>query len=104
KHFLGRAGTFDGDSIIEIILAQPATARFMAGKLARFFAADEPDPALVDGLAAALRETRFQFKPALAALFQSQAFYAPPAIGAQIKSPVQLLVGAWRQLRAAVPE
>lgn len=104
KTFLGRTGNLDGDDIIETILAQPVTARFMAGKLCRFFASEEPDPALVEGLAGVLRENNYQLKPALAALFRSRAFYAPEVIGTQIKSPVQLLVGAWRQLRVSFRE
>src|SRR5262249_50355651 len=60
KSFLGRQGNFGGDEIIDILLEQPATPRFMARKLARFFVIEEPDGELVDGLAALLRENRFQ--------------------------------------------
>jgi uncharacterized protein (DUF1800 family) len=102
KQFLGRRGNWNGDDIIEIVLEQPVTARFIAGKLVRFFVSDEPDPALVDDLATTLRQNNYQFKPAMRALFRSQGFYDPAVIGGQIKSPVQLVVGAWRQLRAEI--
>jgi uncharacterized protein (DUF1800 family) len=104
KKFLGRTGNLNGDDVIDVILEQPVTARFMAQKLCRFFVAEDPDRDLVEGLAAVLRENNYQSRPALAALFRSRAFYAPQVIGSQIKSPVQLVVGAWRHLRAEIQD
>ncbi len=57
KQFLGRTGNLDGDNIIDIILEQPACARYIARKLWTFFASENPSPALVDALAATLRQT-----------------------------------------------
>lgn len=102
KTFLGRTANLDGDGIIEIVLEQPVTARFIARKLCRFFVAEEPAAELVEGLAGILRDSSYQIRPAMSALLRSRAFYAPEAIGTQIKSPVQLVVGAWRQLRAQI--
>ena len=41
KEFLGHRGRFNGEEIIEIIVRQPATARFIARHLYNFFVADE---------------------------------------------------------------
>ena len=41
KTFLGHRGNFNGDDIIDIIVRQPATARFVARHLYNFFVADE---------------------------------------------------------------
>ena len=41
KTFLGEEGRFDGEEIIDIIVRQPATARFVARHLYNFFVADE---------------------------------------------------------------
>ena len=41
KTFLGHTGRFNGDDIIDIIVRQPATARFLARHLYNFFVADE---------------------------------------------------------------
>ena len=41
KTFLGRTGPLDGEDIIDIILAQPVTAEFVAAKLYRFFVREE---------------------------------------------------------------
>ena len=41
KTFLGRTGNFNGEDIINIILEEPATARFMCRHLYNFFVADD---------------------------------------------------------------
>ena len=41
KTFLGEEGRFDGGEIIDIVVRQPATARFVARHLYNFFVADE---------------------------------------------------------------
>jgi len=41
KTFLGHTGNFNGEEIVDIILAQPATANFIARHLYSFFVADE---------------------------------------------------------------
>ena len=42
KTFLGYTGNFNGEDIVDIIVDHPATARFLARHLYRFFVADEP--------------------------------------------------------------
>jgi uncharacterized protein (DUF1800 family) len=41
KSFLGETGRFNGEDIIDIVVRQPATARFFARRLYDFFVADE---------------------------------------------------------------
>ena len=43
-------GNFNGDDIIDIILATPGCARFIGSKLFRFFAYEEVDDKLAEGL------------------------------------------------------
>ena len=42
KTFLGNTGRFNGEDIIDILVKQPATSRFLARHLYNFFVADEP--------------------------------------------------------------
>lgn len=103
KRFLGHRGDFDGAQIVRIILEQPTCPEFICGKLARFFLGeDRQQPELVAGLAEVMRRSDYQMKPVLETLFRSHAFYADDVIGSQIKSPVQLVAGAVKQLRAEV--
>jgi uncharacterized protein (DUF1800 family) len=104
KTFLGRTGPWDGADIMRIILASPATPRWIAGKLAKFFVAPTPDPGLVEAMAQELYAGGYEIAPVLRALFRSQAFYEPAVVHAQIKSPVEFIIGAVRHLGVAAPD
>lgn len=98
KSFLGRTGNFDGEDIINIIMEQPVTAEYIAGKLYRFFVREELSPAVQTQLGTVLRDADYEIAPLLEALFLSRDFYSNPSVGTQIKSPVQLAVSAYRSL------
>lgn len=92
KTFLGRTGEFDGWDILDIIFDQPVTAEFIVTQLWTYFAYENPEPAIVDNLAATLREYNYDIAPVLEQIFLSRAFYSDKAMGTQIKSPAQFLV------------
>lgn len=98
KTFLGHTGDLQPVDIIDIILEQPATAEYMARKLWTFFAYEDPEPPIVQALAKVLRDSGYAFKPALTAMFTSDAFYSDRARFTHIKSPVELMVGTMRML------
>ncbi len=111
KTILGRQGTLDGDEFVAAILEQKACSRFITRKLYRYFVADVPDddgaldPAtrsVITGLAGALATGNYNLKPMLRRLFLSEHFYDAAIMGQQIKSPVQLTVGAVRSLDTPV--
>ncbi|HEX4522491.1 MAG TPA: DUF1800 domain-containing protein [Casimicrobiaceae bacterium] len=97
KTVLGRTGNFDGDDVIDILLAQPSTAEFVSRKLWREFVSPDPDAAEVKRIAARFRESGYDIKTALYALLTSDAFYARENRGTLVKSPVDLVVGSVRQ-------
>jgi uncharacterized protein (DUF1800 family) len=98
KTFLGKTGKYDGDDVIGIILEQPAASRHLARKLIRYFVCEDPPAELVEAFSAVIRDNKFELKPSLRMLFKSEAFYAPAARYALIKSPVELVVGTFRLL------
>ena len=51
KSFLGHSGPFNGGDIVDIIVKQPATARFISRHLYTFFVADEPPRRAVEDVA-----------------------------------------------------
>jgi len=104
KTFFGRRGNFDGDDVIEIILQHPACAKYISGKLFRWFAYDDVEAPVVENLAAILRENKWDMRPLLRTILTSEAFYSEPAIGTQIKCPVQLVVGTIRLLNLDMPQ
>lgn len=98
KEFLGRHGNFDGVQIIDIIMAQDATADYIAGKLYRYFVRQDLSPALQGQLGDVLRNANYEIAPLLETIFLSQDFYSNASMGTQIKSPVQLAVSTYRKL------
>jgi uncharacterized protein (DUF1800 family) len=103
KVVLGRSGRLGLKEVLEQILAQPQADRFIAGKLWTFFAGANPAPELVEPLAAEFRAAGREFRPFLRTMFCCQEFYADTVVRAQIKSPVQFLVMAVRQLERDLP-
>lgn len=115
KEILGSRGNLDGDDFVDAILAKQQCSEFIARRLYNFFVADvppderggaktlpKPQQAALQGLANTLKSNRYNLKPMLRQLFLSEHFYSPAFMGQQIKSPVQLVVGAARSLLVPV--
>jgi hypothetical protein len=98
KTFLGRTGNFDGVDVLKIIFEQPVTAEYLAGKIYRFLVRDELSPALRQRLGAVLRDSHYDVKPLLTAIFSSKDFYSAASYGGHIKGPVEHLIAMLKQL------
>ena len=98
KQFLGRSGRFDGVEIIDLILAEDATANFIASKLYRHFVNEDLAQADEAQLGEVLRSCDYDIGEYLAVLFMSRDFYTTDNIGSRIKGPVELVVSTYRQL------
>ncbi|MBS0307438.1 MAG: DUF1800 domain-containing protein [Proteobacteria bacterium] len=97
KTVLGKSGNFNGDDVLDILLAQPACAEFIVGKLWREFVSPDPDPVEVKRIAARFRDSGYEIKVALRELFLSPAFWSAKNRATLVKSPVELVVGTLRQ-------
>jgi uncharacterized protein (DUF1800 family) len=78
-----------------------AVSRFIARKAYLYFvysSQGDVDESFVNDLAAEFRAANFDIKPMLKKLFTSQHFFDPALRGAQIKTPVEYVVGLQRQL------
>lgn len=98
KTFLGHTGNFTGDDIVDIIFQQPQCARFFAIALLSYFVYNDPEPELVDGVAALLRKNDFELAPVMSAIFRSNVFYSDRAYRALVKSPTEFVVGTYKAL------
>lgn len=105
KTFLGKSGRFDGGDIIDIIVEQPATARFIARHLYNFFVADEPQvPAWQDTppqdldtikmLEDEYFRSNYDIRSMLRVLFNSDSFKTTRF--SKVKSPAELVAGVMR--------
>ena len=102
KTFLGETGRFNGEDIIDIIVKQPATARFLCRHLYNFFVADEPqipawsveppgDPEAIETLVTAYFESGGDIRSILGVLLNSDFF--KEARFKRVKSPAELVAG-----------
>ena len=98
KTFLGRTGRFDGVNVIDIIMQQPVTADYIAGKIYRYFVREDLSPELQKQLGSVLRDHDYQIAPLMETIFLSRDFYSPASVGTHIKSPVELAVSTYRKL------
>lgn len=98
KTFLGRTGDLSGEDAIATILAQPASARFVAAKLWGHLAYPIPssDP-IVTRLVSAYTPA-MNITDLLRGVFNHPAFLSPMAKGGLVKQPVEYVVGAARAL------
>lgn len=96
KTVLGETGPFDGDAVLDILLARPETADFVVRKLWREFVSESPDPAQIEPIAARFRASRYDIKVALRGLFLTDAFWDERNRGVLVKSPAEFVVGAVR--------
>ncbi|HWN10247.1 MAG TPA: DUF1800 domain-containing protein [Pyrinomonadaceae bacterium] len=93
-------GFKDGLMVLDILARHPATAKFVATKLGRYFVSDEPPSALVNRVAAAFTRSNGDIRETLRAIFTSPEFNSPEAYRAKVKRPFELAISALRTLGA----
>jgi uncharacterized protein (DUF1800 family) len=98
KTVLGHTGNLDGDDVLNILLDQPQTARFITTKLYRFLVNEQVDEERIKWLSNRFFESGYEMRRLLSDIFTGDWFYQPAHMGQLIKSPVQLWVGIRRLL------
>ena len=102
KTFLGQTGNFNGEDIIDIVVNEPATARFICRHLYNFFVADEPqvpswtieparDEEALDMMCNVFEESGYEIREVLRFMLKSEFF--KNARYSKIKSPAEVVVG-----------
>lgn len=98
KTVLGKTGDFDGGDVLDILLEQKQTARYISQKIYKFFVNEKIDTEKADWLADRFYKNGYDIAKLMEDIFTSDWFYEEKNIGAQIKSPVELLIGIQRTL------
>lgn len=99
KTVLGKTGNFNGDDILDILLEQRQTARFITRKLYRFLVNEAQAPEdRIQWLADRFYDSGYSIMRLLEDIVRSDWFYAAENRGVKIKSPVELWVGIRRTL------
>ncbi|MFN3426669.1 MAG: DUF1800 domain-containing protein [Candidatus Thermochlorobacter sp.] len=107
KHILGvtfpaGGGKEEGEKVLDMLAAHPATARLIATKLARRFVCDEPPTSLIEKLTQTFMQTGGDLKAVMRTLVESPEFWSKEARRAKIKSPFEYVVSALRALDADI--
>jgi uncharacterized protein (DUF1800 family) len=98
KTIFGKSGNFQGEDVIDLLLSNPQTARFISTKLYRFFVNERLNEEHVADMAKRFFRSDYDIADLMEYVFTSDWFYDSANIGAQIKSPVELLAGMQRTL------
>jgi len=104
KTFLGVSGDLDGDDVIDIIFSQPAHGPFVARKVFRFFAYDDPDDSTVSRFADIYVKSGFSIKELVRQILLSPEFRSDKAFYALVKSPAEFTMGALKTLTAQISD
>ncbi|MEO8072193.1 MAG: DUF1800 domain-containing protein [Acidobacteriota bacterium] len=97
---INEGGIKDGLKVLDILVNNPATAKFIARKLAVKFVSDNPSDPLITRVADAFHNSKGDIKTTLRALFTDKEFYAPENYRAKIKTPFELVISAIRTVGA----
>lgn len=98
KRIFGHTGNFTGEEVLQLLVKQPATARFLTEKIYRFFVNEEIDEKIVASLSNGFYASGYDIGKLMQTIFSSDWFYQKENIGNRIKSPIELWVGINRQL------
>ncbi len=93
KTFMGQTGNFDGEDIIDIILKQKQTSVYLCRKLYKFFVNEVVDEKQLAELANYFYTNNYDTGKLLNKIFTADWFYDNINVGANIKSPIEFIVG-----------
>jgi uncharacterized protein (DUF1800 family) len=96
--YLGETGPLDTQGVIDRILVQPATAVFIAGKVAQHFVTAQPDAGYVKTIADTFRRSNYDMKTLMGAVLTSPEFSSARSYRTLVKSPTDFMVHAARAL------
>src|SRR5882724_288672 len=98
KTLLGKpiegSGFNEVEQAVDLLVSQPACARFVSRKLAMYFVSDEPPRTLIDRMAKTFQKSHGDIAEVLDTLFKSREFEA--SLGSKFKDPMHYVVSTVR--------
>ena len=95
-------GKKDGEAVLDLLATHPATAKFIATKLARRFVSDEPPASVIDRAAKVFLDTKGDLRAVTRSIVTSPEFFAADARRAKVKTPLEFVASAVRASGANV--
>ncbi|HLO81955.1 MAG TPA: DUF1800 domain-containing protein, partial [Chitinophagaceae bacterium] len=103
----GAAGADETDELIDMIFQKDEVSKYICRRLYRWFVYYKIDGAaeqnVIEPLAKIFRDSNYEIKPVLRALFESEHFYDVLNQGCFIKSPVDYVVSCLREFGVVFP-
>lgn len=91
-------GMKDGEEVIDLLVKNPNTARFISTKLARRFVSDTPPPELVVRMAKSFQKSNGDIREVMRTMIYSPEFWSRDAFRAKVKTPYELVASSVRAL------
>ena len=89
-------GISDGERVLDILAKSPATAKFIATKMARRFLGDNPPATAVDRAARAFLASDGSIGETLKSIISSPAFFNTASYRTKVKSPFEFVASSLR--------
>jgi uncharacterized protein (DUF1800 family) len=91
-------GMKDGEQVIDLLVRNPNTAKFLSTKLARRFVSDTPPPELVARMAKSFQKSNGDIREMMRTMIYSPEFWSRDAFRAKVKTPYELVASSVRVL------
>ena len=91
-------GMKDGEQVIDLLVKNPNTAKFISTKLARRFVSDTPPDTLVQRMAKTFQKSNGDIREVMRTMIYSPEFWSKEAYRSKIKTPYELVVSSVRAL------
>lgn len=95
-------------ALIDMVLAQPESAKFICRKLYQWFVgatiSTEVESSIIAPLAETFRSNNFNIKPVIAQLISSEHFFSEEVRGIVIKHPLHFVLNIFRFLNIPTPD
>jgi len=104
KKFPAGGGYEECVALLKMLAHHPATAKFIAKKLAVRFVNDVPPASLVDKMAKTFADTQGEIKSVLVTMVNAPEFWSEQALRTKTKSPFELAMSAVRSLNAEITQ
>lgn len=97
KTFFGKTGKFEGEDILDMILENKQTAKFITTKIYKYFVNENVDEQIISSLADKFYQSNYDIGLLMKEIFTADWFYDEKNIGVKIKSPIEYLTMLRRQ-------
>ena len=93
-------GQDEGERLLKLLAAQPATMHHLSAQLCERFVSDTPSDGCIDDAVRAWQESNGDMRQVLLAIFRSPDFWAVTSVGHKLKTPLEFVVSAARAVGA----